>query len=172
MTKIKAQKVPKNRIVNIVPSAARILDRLATNGGIAILCGQYLKAEDKKGKTKKVGKTATIDNTKSKNKHADTIIEIKTVFEVSTGYDSAENKILISQEMNDVNKAVKIAESLVGTYTYIYTHLCILLHICMLPRLLWMLHKYKFTFQLRFSLYSVREGICCSWLLHWFQAFK
>ena len=43
MLKIKTQKVPKNRIVNIVPSAARILNRLGTNGGIAILCGNYVK---------------------------------------------------------------------------------------------------------------------------------
>ena len=116
MTKIKAQKVPKNRIVNIVPSAARILNRLATNGGIAILCGQYLKADDEKNKRKKVGKTATISNTKSKNKHADTMIQIKIAFEVGTGYDSAENKVLLSPEMNDVNKVMKITESLVSTY--------------------------------------------------------
>ena len=116
MTKIKAQKVPKNRIVNIVPSAARILNRLATNGGIAILCGQYLKADNEKDKRKKAGKTATINDTKSKSKHADTMIQIKIAFEVGTGYDSAENKVLLSPEMNDVNKVMKITESLVSTY--------------------------------------------------------
>ena len=44
------------------------------------------------------------------------MIQIKIAFEVGTGYDSAENKVLLSPEMNDVNKVMKITESLVSTY--------------------------------------------------------
>ena len=112
MIKIKSQKVPRNRIVNIVPSAARILNRLASNGGIAILCGEYVKLDDEK--EKKTGKTATINSTKSKSKHANTMVQIKLAFEVYSGQDLAENQILLSHDINDVNKALKIAESLVS----------------------------------------------------------
>ena len=100
MIKIKEQKVPKNRVVNVVPSAARILDRLGTCGGIAILCGAYKKVETKRGSKPK------------KDEHADTTIQVTAAFEVFTGYDSAEESILISNASDHISKALMIAESL------------------------------------------------------------
>lgn len=109
MLKLKTQKVPKNRIVNIVPSAARILNRLGTNGGIAILCGNYVKTG---GKEKKSGNTASISSVNTKNKHADTVIQVNVAFEVTTGYESAENNDLVALASNDVKKALTIVDSL------------------------------------------------------------
>ena len=47
------------------------------------------------------------------------MIQVNVAFEVTTGYESAENNDLVALASNDVKKALTIVDSLVGKFEFV-----------------------------------------------------